>query len=156
MWGRQPALHPSECRRALGEASPLGCDFRSQCAAGWRCCYSVRPLGEEVSGADPGFPHLPLQGRVTLELGGKCTLSHKREEFLTSSRRGQRGHITRYFGQPCAKKNHSTQNARGTPLRNATQSPCIYVSPRQPYHIYESPSVQHDPGFNLKKKIFCC
>lgn len=37
MWGRQPALHPSECRRALGEASPLGCDFRSQCAAGWRC-----------------------------------------------------------------------------------------------------------------------
>lgn len=113
----------------------------------------MHPLGEEVNEADPDFPHLLLLsgvkwGRVTLEMGGKCRLSHKREECLTSSRRGHRGHITQYFGQPCAMKNHSTQNARDTPLRNATQSLCIYVSPSQPYHIYESPGgVQHDPGF---------
>ena len=33
-----------------------------------------------------------------VEMGGKSGLSHEREEFFTSSRRSQRGHITQYFG----------------------------------------------------------
>ena len=102
--------------------------------------------------AGPGFPHLPSLsgvkwGRVSVEMGGKSGLSHEREEFLASSRRGQRSHITQYFGRPCAMRNRSTQNARGTPLRNTMRSPCICISPSQLYRIYELPSVQPNPGF---------
>ena len=156
--GRDPVLSPVTAgagRQALwalisGLSAPMG----------WRCRSPAWPLGEEVSGAgqiqardsQPSLsPPSLLSGvkwrRVSVEMGGKSGLSHEREEFFTSSRRSQRGHITQYFGRPCAMRNHSTQNARGTPLRNALRRPCICISPSQLYRIYELPSVQHDPGF---------
>lgn len=137
-----------------GSAVLLGLISGLSVQRGRRCHPSSWPLREEVSGGKAGqiqardspvlaFPSsLVLRaqaldvcnliikwGRVSLEMGGKCGLSHEGEELSAPSSRGQGCHVTQYFVQPCTTRNHSPQNAsQGHPVEKRCAKPLRVVS----------------------------